>query len=65
MTVASMQSPRWVTVGELAELTGLTQEAIWAYKKRASFGRRYPIKKGRRLFIHIENFYTWLENTEE
>ncbi len=57
--------PRWVTVEKLVELTGLTREAIWAYKKKGKLRQEiHWVKKGRRLFIHVENFYQWLEGTE-
>ena len=55
----------WVTVEKLSEHTGLTREAIWAYKKKGLIQRgKHWIKKGRRLFIDLHGFNQWLEDTE-
>lgn len=56
---------KWVTVEKLSELVGLSREAIWAMKKKGQLREGvHWIKKGRRLFIHLENFYRCLEGTE-
>ena len=60
-----MNERRWVTVEKASEETGLTREAIWAYRKK---GQIQPgvhwVKKGRRLFIDMNGFYRWLEGIE-
>ncbi|MCH9693882.1 MAG: helix-turn-helix domain-containing protein [Gammaproteobacteria bacterium] len=56
---------RWVTVEKASAETGLTREAIWAYRKKGQIrlGEHF-VKKGRRIFIDMNEFYRWLEGTE-
>ena len=56
---------RWVTVEKASEETGLTREAIWAYRKKGKIrlGEHF-VKKGRRIFIDMNGFYRWLEGIE-
>ncbi len=64
MVTAAM--PKWMTVEKLSALVGLTREAIYALKKKGKLRQNvHWIKKGRRLFIHVENFNKWLEGTRE
>ena len=56
---------KWTTVEKLAADTGLTREAIWAYKKKGYLKQGiHWTKRGRRMFINRENFDKWLEGTE-
>jgi len=56
---------RWVTVEKASEETGLSREAIWAYKKKGFIRHgEHWVKKGRRIFIDMIGFYKWLEGIE-
>ena len=60
-----MRDRRWVTVQKLSEETGLTREAIWAYRKKGKIREGvHWVKKGRRLFIDLNGFNRWLEGIE-
>ena len=61
-----MSDRSWVTVDKLAADTGLTREAIWAYRKKGFLqpGKHF-VKKGRRIFIDRNEFNRWLEGIEE
>ena len=60
-----MPERRWVTVEKLSQETGLTREAIWAYRKKGQIVQgKHWVKKGRRLFIDMNGFNRWLEGTE-
>lgn len=58
--------PRWVTVKRMAEMTGLTVEAIRAYIKKGHLRIEvHWIKAANgRTMIHIERFNQWLEGIE-
>lgn len=57
--------PRWVTVNKMAELTGLSVEAIRAYIKKGHLRLQvHWIKASNgRTMIHVERFNEWLEGT--
>lgn len=56
---------KWVTVEKLSSEVGLSREAIWVLKKKGKLlPQTHWVKKGRRLFIHRENFDKWLEGSE-
>jgi len=48
----------WITIKKCAELTGLTEEAIRALKKKGHIRETIDWVKSRngRIFIHLENF---------
>ncbi len=57
---------KWVTVQKLSEITGMPREGFYAHKKKGRLKQEiHWIKRHGRIFIHLENFYTWLEDTEE
>ncbi len=54
-----------MTVNKLSEMTGLSREAIWAYKKKGQIQEHvHWVKKGRRIFVDQIGFYKWLEGIE-
>lgn len=60
-----MSQRRWVTVEKAASETGLSREAIWAYKKKGQLRQGdHWVKKGRRIFIDMAGLYRWLEGIE-
>ncbi|MBV1905652.1 MAG: hypothetical protein KUG75_06215 [Pseudomonadales bacterium] len=57
---------KWVTIQKLSELTGISREGLYAHKKKGHLRQEiHWIKRHGRLFIHLENFFSWLENTGE
>lgn len=51
----------WMTIENLSELTGLTTEAIRAYKKKGKIRMDYHWRKHEgRILIHYGRFQEWM-----
>lgn len=56
---------KWITIRKCSELTGLSEEAIRAYKKKGEWVEAcHWVKRNGRIFINTERVEQWIEGRQ-